>query len=45
MRYFETKRDIYMRYLLEEQGYDEDVVARMSLKELEETYNEYHEEL
>lgn len=41
----ETTRDIYARYLLEEQGYDENVVARMSLKELEETYYEYHEEL
>lgn len=32
-----------IRYLLKEQGYDEDVVRSMSGKELVETYEHYHE--
>ena len=32
------------RYLLKEQGYEDDVVNSMSYDELEECYNSYHEE-
>lgn len=31
------------RYLLKEQGYDEDVVKKMSYAELKECYDYYHE--
>lgn len=43
MRYFETNSMVIMTYLIEEQGMDEDVVARMGKEELEELWEHYHE--
>ena len=37
--------EMYKRYLLKEQGYDERVVNEMSYEELQETYDYYHEEM
>lgn len=43
MGYFETNRSTIKRYLIEEQGYDDEEVAEMSLEELQELWEHYHE--
>lgn len=35
---------MYKRYLLKEQGYDDDVVNSMTYDELKEAYESWHEE-
>ena len=35
---------MYKRYLLKEQGYEDEVVNSMAFDELQESYNHYHEE-
>ena len=38
-----SMKAMYKRYLLKEQGFDEDVVNSMTISELKETYEYYHE--
>lgn len=43
MKYFETNSRMIMTYLIEEQGMEEDEVARMGKEELQELWDYYHE--